>query len=195
MRHVFLTAFLLLLFSQVVLSQSKGSVSLPDTAAGRLLAAWLGVHATGNQVEYKNFIAEHYSEALLKEDTAHDRADRQARVYLDTRGFYVRTMEKSAPDEIVVLAQAALTDLWFGLTLKVDAANKISQYSSQRILPPAGHEVELTERELVRDVGAFLKKLADVDAFSGVVLIAKDGRVVFKQAYGLASKAYNIPNR
>ena len=195
MRYAFFTAVLLLLFSQPVPSQSKGSVPIPDTRAGKLLSAWVGVHATGNQLEYKRFIAEHYNEALLKEDTAHDRADRQARVYLDTRGFNVRTIEKSTLDEIVILTQASLTDLWFRLTMQVDNAGKISAYSSQRIAPPAGSELRLNERELVRDVGAFMKKLADVDAFSGVVLLAKDGRVVYKQAYGLASKAYAIPNR
>jgi CubicO group peptidase (beta-lactamase class C family) len=40
-----------------------------------------------------------------------------------------------------------------------------------------------------------MNKIAAVDAFSGVLLVAKDGKPVFKKAYGLASKAYNIPNR
>ena len=36
--------------------------------------------------------------------------------------------------------------------------------------------------------------LAKQDKFSGVVLIAKDGKPVFEKAYGLANKAKNIPN-
>jgi CubicO group peptidase (beta-lactamase class C family) len=40
-----------------------------------------------------------------------------------------------------------------------------------------------------------MKRLAAADAFSGTLLVAKDGKPIFKRAYGLASKAYNVPNR
>jgi CubicO group peptidase (beta-lactamase class C family) len=189
MKYIYLV-FLLVLFSLTCFSQS-----IPATPAGTQLTAWLGTFAKGDQNAFKTFIGERYSEELLKEDTAHDRADRQARVYMDTRGFIVRSVEKSTPDEIVVLAQASLTNLWFRLTLKVDATNKIAAYSSQRIPAPAEAQTHFSERELVKETEAFMKKLADVDAFSGVLMIVKDGRPIFKKAYGLASKAYTVPNR
>lgn len=189
----YFTIIFLLLFTSVGLAQTK--LDLPDTPVANQLSAWISLHAGGNQDDYTRFIADHYSDALLKEDTAPDRADRQARVFLDTRGFNIRRIEKSSPDEIVVLAQASLTDLWFRLTMKLDPTNRITEYSSQRIPPPADARVVLTDRELVPQIEKFMKKLADVDAFSGVLLIAKDGRPVFKHAYGMASKAYNVPMR
>ena len=190
MKYFYFTV-LILLFSPNAFAQS-----IPPTPAGAQLTAWLGTLARGDQNAFKTFIAERYSEGLLKEDTAHDRADRQARVYMDTRGFNVRSVEKSTPDEIVVLAQASLTDLWYRLTLKVEpATNKITAYSSQRVPAPADAQKHLSERELVRETDSFMKKLAAVDAFSGVLMIAKDGRPIFKKAYGLANKAYNVPNR
>jgi CubicO group peptidase (beta-lactamase class C family) len=193
-RYFFLIPIFLIISSTGTAAVAQSA--MPDTPAANRLAAWLRVLAGGKQIEFKRFIGEHYSEALLKEDTAHDRADRQARLYLDTRGLNVRNVESSTPREIVVLAQATLTHLWFRVTLKLDEANiKIAAYTTGRIPMPPGREERLTERELVREVGAFMKKLTDVDAFSGVLLIAKDGRPIFKRAYGLASKAYNVPNR
>lgn len=41
----------------------------------------------------------------------------------------------------------------------------------------------------------FLKKQVAVDEFSGTILIAEDEKPIFKKAYGLASKRFNIPNR
>ena len=40
----------------------------------------------------------------------------------------------------------------------------------------------------------YLDQLVKEDRFSGVVLIAKDGKPIFQKAYGLANKEANIPN-
>jgi len=40
----------------------------------------------------------------------------------------------------------------------------------------------------------FLEKLV-VDLFSGAVLIALNGVPIFKKAYGLANKSFNVPNQ
>lgn len=41
----------------------------------------------------------------------------------------------------------------------------------------------------------FIQHLVDEDRFSGVVLIAKNGKPIFRKAYGLASKRFNVPNK
>ncbi len=51
---------------------------------------------------------------------------------------------------------------------------------------PVGFPGELRE---------FMEDLVSRDEFSGTVLVAKDGKPVFEQAYGLASKRYNVSNR
>lgn len=178
-------------------AQSKQTAAIPDTPAGKQLADWLRVFASGNQDNFTRFIAERYSKSLLDQDTAPDRADRQARVYLDARSFDVRRIEKSTPQEIIALAQASLTGLWYRLTMKVEAEppHRITEYTSQRIQPPASSQKKLTEREFVKQVEFFMNRLAAADAFSGTLLVAKDGKPIFQKAYGLASKAYNVPNR
>ncbi len=183
------------------LAQSKQegkAPSIPNTPAGRQLNAWLQVFAIGNQDAYIRFIDEHFSKTLLTETTAVNRADRQARTYLDTRGFELREIENSGELEITVLGQASLTGLWFRLTMKVEAAspNLITEYISQRIQPPPKFAPpKLTDKQLVKEIKSFMNRLAAADAFSGTLLVAKDGKPIFKTAHGLASKAYNIPNR
>jgi len=178
--------------------QSKPTSTLPETVAGKQLKAWLSVFGSGNQETFIRFISEHYSKALLAEMAPVDRADRQARTYLDTRGFIIREVEKTEELEISVLAQASLTGLWFRLTMKVDTAppHTITEYTAQRIHPPEKFRPKkLSDKELVREIKTFMERLAAADAFSGTLLIAKDGKPIFQTAHGLASKAYNIPNR
>ena len=45
--------------------------------------------------------------------------------------------------------------------------------------------VALSEGEQLQEIGAYLKRLADADIFSGVVVITRDGQPVFSQAYWL----------
>ncbi len=46
-----------------------------------------------------------------------------------------------------------------------------------------------------RELDTYLTQAAAGDAFSGAVLIARDGEPIFKKAYGLANRSTNTPNR
>lgn len=51
-----------------------------------------------------------------------------------------------------------------------------------------------TDSQRVAEISRFLKRLDDAEAFSGVVMIAKDGKPIFQQAYGLADHERRVPN-
>ncbi|HEX8616311.1 MAG TPA: serine hydrolase domain-containing protein [Thermoanaerobaculia bacterium] len=52
-----------------------------------------------------------------------------------------------------------------------------------------------TDEERVKEVAAYVQRLADGDYFSGTVLIAKAGTPIFERAYGFADREKRIPNR
>ncbi|MGC4042808.1 MAG: serine hydrolase domain-containing protein [Armatimonas sp.] len=52
-----------------------------------------------------------------------------------------------------------------------------------------------TEKQVAEYLDAYLKPLVEADAFSGSVLVAKDGKVVYRKAFGLASRAWNAKNQ
>jgi CubicO group peptidase (beta-lactamase class C family) len=167
-----------------------------DAPAEKQLNHWLEVFARGDQDEFVRFIRERYGSNLLGQDTAVNLADRQARRYIDTLGLKIGAIEKSSATAIVALAQAQLTGLWYRLSMTVEHAppHRITEYSAQRVRPP-GTMKPIEHSGLVAEIQAFTAKLAAADAFSGALLVAKDGNVVFQVAYGQASKAYNAANR
>ncbi|HKP39244.1 MAG TPA: serine hydrolase domain-containing protein [Pyrinomonadaceae bacterium] len=192
-----LICFLLLAISSGPI-KAQTEVALPNTAAGNQLKEWLRVFDSADDQVFKRYIISHYSKSQLAENDADYRADRQARTYLDTRGFGIRDIEKSTEQEVVVLAQARLTELWFRITMKVESAppHLITEYTPQRIQPPAKFPPKkLSQKQFVAEVARFVNRLAAADAFSGTLLVAKDGKPIFKAVHGLASKAYNVPNR
>jgi D-alanyl-D-alanine carboxypeptidase len=53
----------------------------------------------------------------------------------------------------------------------------------------------LPDNELVAALKAHVKERAAAGEFSGVVLLAKDGKPLFRQAYGMAELSFQVPNR
>jgi len=55
-------------------------------------------------------------------------------------------------------------------------------------------DFELTEAEALAALETFVREEASADRFSGAVLVAKEGEVLFSKAYGLADREREIPN-
>jgi CubicO group peptidase (beta-lactamase class C family) len=53
---------------------------------------------------------------------------------------------------------------------------------------------QLTEAEALAALESFVREEASADRFSGAVLVAKDGEVLFSKAYGFADRERKIPN-
>jgi CubicO group peptidase (beta-lactamase class C family) len=54
--------------------------------------------------------------------------------------------------------------------------------------------IAVTDQERLDEIEAYLKRLADAAAFSGAVIIARDGKPVLAKAYGFADIEKKIPN-
>lgn len=49
--------------------------------------------------------------------------------------------------------------------------------------------------DMLAQLEAYLEEQVAADEFSGAVLVAREGEPIFTRAYGLASKAFGVPNR
>jgi CubicO group peptidase (beta-lactamase class C family) len=162
----------------------------PDTEAGRRFSAWLQALNSG---DLKNLKAFHTASG------AGDRVDRRAQqdfgFYRQTRGLQLRKVVQSSEHEIVALVQAELTEAWFqaSITVAAQPPHPVSSISIRRATNPS--PVRVSEAEAVKVLEAYLKKLVAADAFSGTVLVAKNGKPIFTNAYGTANFAYGVPNR
>lgn len=73
----------------------------------------------------------------------------------------------------------------------VGAALLPTEAACQRPRPAA----TVSDSEVAGGVDAFIKGLVAEDKFSGAVLVARDGRPIFRNAYGLANKEFDVPNK
>ncbi|MGH9161178.1 MAG: serine hydrolase domain-containing protein [Vicinamibacteraceae bacterium] len=62
------------------------------------------------------------------------------------------------------------------------------------VMAPMAINGGMESADLDHALNPYLSKITEQDIFSGVVLIAREGRTVFQKAYGFADRAHGIPN-
>ncbi len=99
-----------------------------------------------------------------------------------------------------LIVRTGLSEQWRAIVLNVEEAapHKIARLSFDRArppsdLPPAAGPA-LTDVEIAGELGAYIDRLAEQDAFSGTVLLARDGKPILTRAVGLANRDFNAPN-
>ena len=163
----------------------------PDTPAGKVFAAWLAAFNAGEAEKLRAFDA-----AYPRQGPTPPVEDR-LRFREATGGFTVVRIEKSEPQSISVLLQEKGSDTVARLDLKVstDDPPKILSATLNATPRPADLAVpRLKEADALAALDARAGELAKKDEFSGVVLVARHGKVVLQKAYGLANREKGTPN-
>jgi D-alanyl-D-alanine carboxypeptidase len=168
----------------------------------RLFAAWLDAFNSGDQERYAEFLAAKFPARLMF--LGEEMGFREL-----TGGFDLRKLEQASATEVTGLVQERASDQFarfdLQLALDLDAAvsgeavaarpYKIAQLSLVAIPRPAAFPIaRLTQKDVIAGVEALLRRDAAADRFAGAVLVAKDGHVLFRRAYGLADRGRQIPN-
>jgi CubicO group peptidase (beta-lactamase class C family) len=166
------------------------AIPLPQTPVGQKFGAWLRAIESGDE---KLMRAVHAGEDRADELTARDRGLAQR-----TGGLEVVRIERATDTEIEVTARERATEVWMNVRFAVEAAppHKIAMVGLRPgAAPDDGPQPKLADADAVRQLGAYVDKLAADGRFSGTVLVAHNGKAVLEKAYGLASRAWNAPMR
>jgi CubicO group peptidase (beta-lactamase class C family) len=177
----------------------KAPVKMPDTPTGRLLGGWLEALSTGKPETLRRFFTENYSKDVLALGTAQQRATGGIRLCQENGGTpELAGIERSAAHELVALVRFPVTESWLRVSVNVapEPPHTVTQWTVASNSPPDSENAKrLSDEEIAARVEAYLAKLVAADLFSGSVVVAHDGKPIFSRAYGLASRAHNVPNR
>src|SRR4029079_1098967 len=190
LRNYSLSVAALLFFINAACVAQSALPQLPDTPAANQAKGWLEVFNAGDVEKRRAFLQKNYPSRL-------ERFDRETEMRRATGGFDVKKVEESTPTKVVLLIQERMGDQVARFTVEVEPAppHAIKQFQFQ-VIPRAGEFAipHLTETELVTSLRKRVDELVPADLFAGAVLVAKDGKTVFAQAYGLADREKKTPN-
>lgn len=175
------------------------SVKFPDTPAGKSAKEIINLLNNGTPPKIQQYIYKNYStDFLQKVPVTH-----LVQIFCETqdtyKGFEIKGIDKSSEFELFAVLWAPVTETWtvFRIKLEDKAPHKIFTFQLRPVPPPAGKAPakKMTDKQIADTLKTYLGKLVEKDIFSGTVLIAKDEKIIFKGAYGLASKRFNVSNR
>ena len=174
------TFCLLLSFALVSFAEAPASMSLATQQLKNWLAAYDGPDWDGYLAfVQKSFVAP--PEPMLRYPAFRNM----------TGGFVLKKIEAEISVRVTALIQERDTEQMARVVVEVEPGepHRIIKLHPQPIAPP-----HLNEQDLIDRTRRLLERMTSTDKFSGTALIAKDGRPVFAQAYGLADRERHIPN-
>lgn len=165
----------------------------------RVLKKYLEAFNAGDAEGLKGFAAEHLSE----QERRGTPPERVAQFELGFRqmiggGLDIHKVSENTGTELVaVLRSRGEFPMFVRLGWKFDAANHALVHARDVGPTPTPDDAlpqKVPAEELAKEIDAKLARMAAEDAFSGAILIAKDGRTIFRKAYGYADREAKTPN-
>lgn len=170
-------------------SQSKSRVAVPATPAGQRLAEFLRAYNTGELSVVRKFVAENFDKTALEKRPAEERASANVATFKLTRQLNLHSVERSTDFEVEALCQSEVTEAWFSITIQVasQSPHGIIRQSFGFATRPANAipRGRLNSTQITKELDVYVAKLVAADMLSGAVLVAKNGKPIFKRAYGL----------
>lgn len=189
---------MLMVFGSVAFMSLTGTAqpSAAQSAALKYAGEIAGFVTSGSRAEYKKFVEANFGGELLKMPMARHTGFMSV-MHDQSRGFELGEVQEWKENEVTVRVRHRLSGEWDALLVRVEPAPpyKIAGIGLRPAKEVTGSTQNLTKQAAARELEIFAKKLADADVFSGAVLLARDGEVLYKGAFGSANKDFNVANK
>lgn len=194
--HSFSRFLLTVAFGALAASAVIAQPSASQAAAERYVREIVSFSNSGDRTAYRKFVEANFSKGML-EMPMQQHLGFMSSMHDQSRGWeYVKVQDWNA-NEVVALVKSRLTGSLDGLLVRVEpeAPYKISGIGLRPPKTDPNAPTKLTSDQAAKELETFVRKLAEADVFSGSVLLAKDGKVVYKGAFGVANKDFGAPNK
>jgi len=189
----------ILVFTCIVYAGDEILARFPKTGAGKRVESYFSAFNSNNENDMRTYLEQNITPDNLKERPIEQRMAIYRQLKSDLSTLEPVKIIKESTDAIKLAARSA-KDSWLELTFEFEksASYKLLGIRIMRLDEPPdlnAPTTPMTEEEMLKELNTYMDGTSVKDEFSGVVLLAKGDKPIFRKAYGLASKEYNIPNR
>jgi D-alanyl-D-alanine carboxypeptidase len=162
-----------------------------DTVAARQFTAWLAAFNSGDRATLLQYLEKNRPSEAAKVDD--ELAFRQ-----QTGGFEFKKTEESSATRFVGLVKERDSDQFARVVIEVAAEEPhlVKSVELRAISRPSDFAIQrMSEAEAIVALRQELEKAVAADRFAGAVIVARNGRPVFSQAYGMADREKKVANQ
>lgn len=189
---------LLLAFAAPAAAQTASGISNYNSPAAQRLVDLLATINSGSSQRIRAYLREFCAPEVCGGSNEDRIANAYLALYNRSRGLQIDSLQATRT-EAATLLRAELTGLTERLSIRLEPG------PPHRILGPASFEIEppkhflsrpgARDAERVLEIERIARTLAEADAFSGAVLLARGDSVLYVGAFGDADKERGIPIR
>jgi len=189
----------ILVFAGMACAGNETEVRFPETNAGKRAESYCRAFNSNNENDMRTYLEQNIAPHALTERPIEERMVVYRQLKSDLKTLEPVKILKENADAIKLVARSAQKS-WFELTFQFEKteSDKLLGIRIMRLDEPPDLDAPtapITETEMLKELETFMDQTSIEDQFSGVVLLAKGESPIFRKAYGLASKEYNVPNR
>ena len=171
----------------------------PDTPQGRRMAALLSAFEAGSPDAIRGFVQANFAASSQREVPLEERVRRLTGMAHEMGALAFEKLLRGEGPEVSFLARSRKTAEWIEVGMRLEGGPPFgilglrfeqSDGPDAEVAQPLGSDAAVAAKS-----GETLRALSDKGAFSGVVLVARDGRPFFFEAYGEADRDFGVPNR
>ena len=175
----------------VLLAQFSFAQAPPaPSVAEKVTRDWLAAFNSGDKGTLQAFLEKYRPSGVPHVDDLID-------FYSRTGGFDFEKVEESTPTHCAALVKEKDSDQFARLVIDIepDPPHKITKFELLVTSRPVEFAIpRMGQKEAVDALGKQLERDTQTDHFSGAALIARNGKVLFEQAYGASNREKKIPN-
>lgn len=192
------------MFTQTVNKDAeKQKPEFPETQFGKVIQEWIKVIDKGSEAEMKNFVENNFSSNALRSQKITETVFLLRKLQKQSGGLEILSVASPFPPFAMAIKFKTKTGENYGqLVVGEDGRepNKIEGFDIwKNPAPNSDSQIKwetkpLSESEMIEEIKRQVAKRANEGNFSGVVLIAKDDKILLHVAHGLAERSFNVPN-
>jgi CubicO group peptidase (beta-lactamase class C family) len=187
--------FFLMILSNIKASSQTGNSEVKDSL---MVLKYTNMLNSGERRKVQEYITIQYDFSFLKKLPIDIHVNLQMGFYYMSAGAgydFIQIL-KSRKDEIKAMLLNKFTGapIELYIPLKEEKINNFIQLKSISSKNNTASSKKLNDDEIIERIKKCLTLLDKNDEFSGAVLVARNGKSLFKESYGLANKADLIPN-
>lgn len=190
-------------WGQQTLGDFTDDTRIPEGVVGERIRELLDVIDSGDPRRVEKLVQDHFGgpfrDELDVED--HQRVFAEVKQQAGKLSFYAVRKYTTPRDlgEVVIVVRTGEEGGWMGIMMRLEPEppNRILGLNFSPARPPKelAPKGRLSRAAMLEELRAYVAKRAEQGQFSGTVLLARDGRVMFSAAYGEADKSFQVPNK
>jgi CubicO group peptidase (beta-lactamase class C family) len=175
----------------------------PATSFGKIVAEWMKIMDHGSEAEIKNFVANNFSSEGIRSQNITETVFVVRKLQKQSGGLEILSVTPpSGSYGMTMRVKSKRGDYYAEIAVGEDSRepNKIIGFGIWKRNPPNENsqivwtEKTLRESEMIEEIKRQIAARAANGKFSGVVLIARDDKILLQVAHGLAERSFNVQN-